>query len=164
MKLRTIFFAAAFVLPATMALAQGAMPDMKTIAASADVQALIVKANAMPPRPLISQNIVGTGASRANLEYRAGAASPASIHDTEAELIYMIDGSGTLTMGGTLVNGKRTNPANQSGDSITGGTATHLAKGDFIMVPAGVAHQIAPDSGVAIALMSFHAAVSAPAP
>jgi mannose-6-phosphate isomerase-like protein (cupin superfamily) len=155
MKLATVLLAAALSLPASLALAQGAAApaDIKAMATSAEVQALIAKAKAMPARPLISQPIVGTGAARAN---------PASIHDNEHELFYVIQGSGTMTSGGTLVNGKRTNPANQSGDSIANGTNTHLAQGDFLIIPAGVAHQITADSGQAIALMTFHAAATAP--
>ena len=156
MTLKTILLAAALVLPASIALAQnaGPPPDIKTYLASPDIQALIAKAKAMPPKPLISQPIVGTGAYRANLEYRAGPPAPASIHDTENELMVVVDGSGTITTGGTLVDGTRTNPANQSGSSIAGGTPTHLVKGDMTIVPAGVPHQIAGDP--AIALMTFH--------
>ena len=156
MSLKTILLAAALVLPASVALAQnaGPPPDLKIYLSSPDIQALIAKAKAMPPKPLISQPIVGTGAYRANLEYRAGPPAPASIHDTENELMVVVDGSGTITTGGTLVDGTRTNPANQSGSSITGGTPTHLVKGDMTIVPAGVPHQIAGDP--AIALMTFH--------
>ena len=158
MTFRTILLAAAFVLPATMALAQGAAPppDIKTYMASADIQGLIAKAKAMPPKPLISQPIVGTGAYRASLEYRSGPAAPASVHDSEAELMVVVDGSGTITTGGTLVDPTRPNPANQSGSSIAGGTPTHLVKGDMTIVPAGVPHQIQGDAGSAIALMTFH--------
>ena len=162
MKLQSILLAAALLVPAA-AFAQTA-PDMKTMAHSADVDALIAQAKAMPPKPLISQNIVGATPYRANLEYRAGAPAPASVHDKENELMYIIQGSATLTLGGTLVNGTRTNPTNQSGSSITGGTPAHIAKGDVIMVPAGTAHQITPDSGVAIALMSFHVPSAWPQP
>lgn len=161
MKLATILLAAALLSP-SLALAQGAAPsaDIKAMASSAQVQELIAKAKAMPARPLISQPIVGTGSARANLEYRAGPANPASIHDNEHELFYVIEGAGTMTSGGTLVNGKRSNPTNQSGDSISGGTDTHLSKGDFLIIPAGVAHQITADAGGAIALMTFHAAAN----
>jgi mannose-6-phosphate isomerase-like protein (cupin superfamily) len=162
MKLHNILLAAALLVPAA-AFAQTA-PDMKTIAHSADVQALIAKAKTMPPKPLISQNIVGATPYRANLEYRTGPAAPASIHDKENELMYVVEGSGTLTLGGTLVDGTRSNPTNQSGSSITGGTPNHIAKGDFIIVPAGTAHQIAADGGMAIALMTFHMPSTWPTP
>ncbi len=156
MTFKTILLAAALVLPATMVLAQGAAPDLKTMASSADIQALIAKAKAMPPKPLISQPIVGTGAYRASLEYRSGPAAPAAIHDSEAELMVVVDGAGTLTTGGTLVDGTRSNPTNQAGSAITGGTPNHLSKGDMTIVPAGVPHQIQGDAGSAIVLMTFH--------
>jgi mannose-6-phosphate isomerase-like protein (cupin superfamily) len=151
---KTALFAAALVLAASGAWAQ-AKPDLKTFASSADVQALIARAKAMPPQPLISQPMVGTGAYSVNLDYRAGTL-PAAIHDTEAELFYVIDGTGMLTMGGTLVEGKRTNPANQAGSSIQGGTPIRIAEGDFAIAPAGVAHQLAPDSGVVLVVITFH--------
>jgi mannose-6-phosphate isomerase-like protein (cupin superfamily) len=156
MTFKTILLAAALALPASMALAQGAPPDLKTMASSADIQALITKARAMPPKPLISQPIVGTGAYRASLEYRSGPAAPAAIHDAEAELMVVVDGSGTLTTGGTLAEPTRSNPANQAGSSIQGGTPNHLTKGDMTIVPAGVPHQIAGDAGTGIVLMTFH--------
>src|SRR5579863_9864849 len=103
MTLKTILFAAAFVLPATLVLAQNAAPppDLKTYMSSPDIQAMIAKAKAMPPKPLISQPIVGTGAYQASLEYRSGLANPASIHDAENELMVVVDGTGTITIGGT---------------------------------------------------------------
>jgi mannose-6-phosphate isomerase-like protein (cupin superfamily) len=156
MKLRTILLAAAFLLPAGMALAQGGMPDVKTVMASSDIQGLIAKAKAQPAKPLIIQKIVGTGAYSANLEYRAGAAAPAAIHDNENELMSFVDGTGTIVIGGTLVDGTRSNPTNQAGSSISGGTPQHVAKGDVLIVPAGVAHQIVPDAGSAVVVMTFH--------
>ena len=163
MRFKTILLAAAFVLPATLALTPSALgqaaappPDIKTFMATADIQGLIAKAKAMPARPLISQPIVGTGAYRASLEYRSGPAAPASVHDTEAELMVVVDGSGTITTGGSLVEPTRPNPANQAGSSITGGTPQHLVKGDMTIVPAGVPHQLLGDAGSAIVLMTFH--------
>ncbi|HWY62521.1 MAG TPA: cupin domain-containing protein [Rhizomicrobium sp.] len=145
---------AVLVLAPSGAWAQAA-PNPKSFASSADIQALIARAKAMPPQPLISQPMVGTGNYSVNLDYRA-ATLPAAIHDTEAELFYVIDGTGILTMGGTLVEGKRTNPTNLSGSSIAGGTPIRIAKGDFAIAPAGVAHQLAPDSGSVLVVMTFH--------
>ncbi len=154
MKRNIVLFAAALVLAASGAFAQST-PDLKIFASSADIQALIAKAKSLPAQPLISQPIVGTGKYSVNLDYRAGTL-PAAIHDSEAELFYVIDGTGTLTMGGSLVEGKRTNPTNQAGSSIQGGTATHIAKGDFAIAPSGVAHQLASDSGSVLVVMTFH--------
>jgi mannose-6-phosphate isomerase-like protein (cupin superfamily) len=156
MTLKTMLLTAALILP-TIAWAQapaGPPPDLKTFMSSTDIEGLVAKAKARPPAPLISQPVVGTGGYRASLEYRSGAPAPAAIHDTEAELMVVVDGSGTITTGGTLVDGKRTNPTNQSGSSISGGTPQHVVKGDMLIVPQGVPHQIAGDP--AIALMTFH--------
>jgi mannose-6-phosphate isomerase-like protein (cupin superfamily) len=151
MKPRNILFAAALFLPATGAFAQGAMPDLKTFASSADVQALLAKAKTMPPKPMISQSIVTVAPYRVNLEYRNMPNQEVGVHPKEAELIYVIDGAGTYNMGGTVANG-----------AITGGTSKHVTKGDFIFVPPNTPHQMVPDSG-GEAHMSVHVPVEAPA-
>jgi mannose-6-phosphate isomerase-like protein (cupin superfamily) len=135
MKLRTILFTAVLVLPATGAFAQGAMPDQKTFASSADVQAMLAKEKAMPPKRIIIQDVVTIAPYLVHLEYRNGP-QRADSHPKEAELIYVVDGTGTFIMGGTLADG-----------AITGGTSTHVAKGDFLFVPPNTPHQINPDSG-----------------
>ena len=49
------------------------------------------------------------------------AVGPASVHEKEAELFYVIDGSGTLVTGGKLVGETRTNADNLAGTAIEGG-------------------------------------------
>jgi mannose-6-phosphate isomerase-like protein (cupin superfamily) len=103
-------------------------------AAKADVDAAIVRAvSALQP----GQNVAGVslllfGHYRANLEYRIGPAG-ASVHEGQIELFQVVEGSGTLTMGGTLDKG----PA---GNVVKGGTARHVAAGDVFVVPAGTPH------------------------
>ena len=91
---------------------------------------------------------------RANLEYRTGPA-PAAVHEKEAELFYVIDGSGTLTTGGKLKDEKRTNPTNLSGSGIDGGQSRTVAKGDFVIVPENTPHQYSGIKGELV-LMSMH--------
>ena len=74
-----------------------------------------------------------------NVEHRTNQAQGAAIHNAEAELFYVIDGSATMVTGGTLVGGT-TNGANVAGTSIDGGVSTKLGKGDFLIVPKGVPH------------------------
>jgi mannose-6-phosphate isomerase-like protein (cupin superfamily) len=153
--MKTALFALALFLPAP-AFAQAAPSDLKTFMSAADIQALIAKAKAVTPvRPLVSQPLVGTGGYRASLDYRAQI-TPANLHDKEAELWVFVEGSGTFTMGGSLVDAKRTDPANSSGTAITGGNSFHVAKGDVLIVPAGVAHQVAPDAGTAVTMITMH--------
>ena len=89
-----------------------------------------------------------------SLEYRAAVAN-AAVHETEAELFYVIDGSATLVTGGKLRNETRTNAANLSGSGIDGGVSRRVAKGDFIMVPEGVPHWFSAIDGTVV-LMSLH--------
>jgi mannose-6-phosphate isomerase-like protein (cupin superfamily) len=79
----------------------------------------------------------------------------ASVHETEAELFYLIDGSATMVTGGKLV-GETRNGANLSGTSIEGGTPTKLNKGDFFMVPEGVPHWFSQIDPGGINVMSVH--------
>ena len=130
----------------------------KLFASAADVQALI--ANAKKSRPPDQANfvqpIVRLAPYNANLEYRvAGINANASVHEREAEMFFVIEGSGTLVTGGTLRDERRTNPENRSGSGIDGGTRQRLSKGDYIMVPEGVPHWFGEIDG-ALVMMSIH--------
>lgn len=153
--MKSVLFAAALLIPG-VALAQPAAPDMKTYATSAEVAALVAAAKAeRKDEPQISKPILALAPYRANMEYRAGTA-PASAHETEAEMMYVIDGAGTLVVGGTLKDEKRNNATNRGGSSIEGGTSRHFTKGDFAFVPQNTPHQLIPDAGVALVLMTLH--------
>jgi mannose-6-phosphate isomerase-like protein (cupin superfamily) len=145
------------LLVASAALAQQpAVPDMKLFASSADVQALIANAKKIRTegQALVSQPIVALAPYRASLEYRASIGT-AAIHEKEAELFYVIDGTATLVTGGKIVNEKRINPDNLNGTAIEGGASRPVAKGDFFMVPEGTAHWFSEIQGVLV-LMTLH--------
>ena len=80
----------------------------------------------------------------------------ASVHETEAELFYVLDGAGTLVTGGKLKEEKRTNAENLTGSGIEGGVSKKVSKGDWIMVPAGVPHQYPSVDAGGLTLMSLH--------
>jgi mannose-6-phosphate isomerase-like protein (cupin superfamily) len=136
--------------------AQNPAQVMKTFASSADVAALIAKAKSerKPGQPLIAQPIVQLAPYNASLEYRAQV-STAAVHEREAELFYVIEGSATMVTGGKLVNQGRSNPENLSGTGVEGGTSRHVAKGDFIFVPENTPHWFSAIDGTLI-LMSLH--------
>jgi mannose-6-phosphate isomerase-like protein (cupin superfamily) len=143
---------------ATPAMAQP-MPaaTMKTFASSHEVRQLIAKAKAdrKGDAPITVEPVLSLGSYRANLEYRP-IAGPAALHETENELMVVVEGAATLTLGGALVDPRRTNPANQSAPSILGGTDTAIAKGDFILVPHGTPHQISAVKGEPLVLVTLH--------
>jgi mannose-6-phosphate isomerase-like protein (cupin superfamily) len=133
-------------------------PAPKLFAAAGDVTAMIAKAKAerKPDQANFIQPIVRLAPYNANLEYRVGSvAAPASVHETEAELFYVVEGTGTMVTGGKLVDEKRTNASNLSGTKIEGGESRTLSKGDFLIVPAGTPHWITGIDG-ALALMTLH--------
>lgn len=83
-------------------------------------------------------------------ESRAGAKGPNGIyHDDTAETYVVISGSGTLIMGGTIVNGRRS-PADSEVTTILNGpscngtmvgyTSRQIKEGDIIVIPERVPH------------------------
>ena len=64
----------------------------------------------------------------------------AEIHYKDADIVFVLDGSATLVTGGTAVNAKHIAAGEVRGERIDGGEARQLAKGDVIIVPAGVPH------------------------
>jgi len=141
---------------AVAALAQPAAQPPQTFASAADVDALIAKAKSehKPSQPLIAQRILRLAPYNVNLEYRTSV-GPASIHEKEAELFFVMDGAATMVTGGKLTEEKRTNPENLSGAGIEGGESRHIAKGDYIIVPENTAHWFSKIDGTLI-LMSLH--------
>lgn len=135
---------------------QSSSQAIKTFSSSADVQALIAKAkkDRKENQPLVAERILQLAPYNANLEYRASV-GPASVHEKEAEMFYVIDGSATLVTGGKLVNEKRTNAANLTGTAIEGGMSRQVAKGDFIIVPENTPHWFSAING-AVVLMTLH--------
>jgi uncharacterized RmlC-like cupin family protein len=106
---------------------------------AADVSAAVAK---LPSNPLASVPVFKIGPFNVNVEHRLGAPAAAqagSIHEKDAELFYMIDGTATLVTGGKLIDGAKDGD-NWRGKGIDGGKAQKMSKGDFMLVPAGVAH------------------------
>ena len=141
---------------AAAALAQAPAPVTKTFSSAADVAALIAKAKSerKEGQPLVLERILQVPPYNANLEYRASV-GPAAIHENEAEMFCVIEGSGTMVTGGKLANEKRTNASNLTGTGIEGGTSREVSKGDFIMVPDNTAHWFSAINGY-IVLMTLH--------
>ncbi len=103
---------------------------------------------------MVAERILQLAPYNANLEYRASV-GPAAIHEKEAEVFYVIDGTATMVTGGKLANEKRTNPENLSGTGIEGGESRDVAKGDFIIVAEGTAHWFSKIDSTLV-LMTLH--------
>ncbi len=137
---------------------QPAQQPEKTFTSAADVDAMIAKAKKerKPDQANFIQPLVRLAPYSVNLEYRVeGIDTPATVHEKEAELIHVVEGAGTLTVGGKLVGEKRTNATNLSGTGVEGGTPRRISKGDYIFVPENTPHAFTKTQGRLI-IMSIH--------
>ncbi len=138
-----------------------------------------ISAAQTPPAKSHAATYIGSGEIKANLNLTPGAAvkiqpnirvvdaggynvaigslhrpstppGATAVHFKVTEVYHILDGSGTLVTGGTLINGK-TRPADTkevkfedgpgaSGTAINGGVARQVKTGDMIVIPAGVPH------------------------
>ncbi|MBX7201043.1 MAG: hypothetical protein K1X51_16860 [Rhodospirillaceae bacterium] len=157
----TVVAAGAF---APSAFSQGTPPMMKAFAPNADIPALIAKAKAdrKGDAPLVIVPMASVAPYNVNLEYRPGT-SPAAVHEKDAEVMYVLEGSGNIVTGGKLVDEKRTNAANLNGASIADGKSQAVTKGDLLIVPENTPHQVIPGGGAPIVLMTLHVPRPAPA-
>lgn len=160
--MRVIVVSLAWTIAASAIWAQQPAPPTKTYASAADVATLLAKAKAdhKDGQPTVVERILTLAPYGVNLEYRTGV-GPAAVHEHEAELFYVIDGSATLTTGGKLTDEKRTNAENLTGTGIEGGKSQAMAKGDVAIVPENTPHWFSAISGN-IVLMSVHVPRSGP--
>jgi mannose-6-phosphate isomerase-like protein (cupin superfamily) len=143
---------------ATVASAQTAPTQTPTdrtkasVFSAADLAAALAK---LPgDRPASSVRVFSLAPYNINVERRLARPQGASLHEAQAELFYVIEGSATLLTGGTLTSPTR-NGTNLSGTGIEGGTRQTFSKGDFLLVPSGIPHQFV-DITAPIQLMSIY--------
>jgi mannose-6-phosphate isomerase-like protein (cupin superfamily) len=78
---------------------------------------------------------------------RREGAGQAEIHDTAADLVYVISGEATVVVGGTMVEGKTTGPGEIRGASVDGGEAKKAGAGDVLHIPPKAPHWFKIDPG-----------------
>jgi mannose-6-phosphate isomerase-like protein (cupin superfamily) len=156
--MRAQFLAFTFL---TTALASGALAQQaaapRTFMNDKEIMGLVDKAKAdrKGDAPLVAEPILSLAPYRAQLEYRPGT-SPAAVHEKDAELMVVLEGTGNIVTGGKLVDEKRNNANNLSGSSIAGGNSQAVVKGDMLIVPSNTPHQVIPTGGAPIVLMTMH--------
>ena len=69
------------------------------------------------------------------------AAANGELHDTSDDVYYVLDGSATLTLGGSLESPREVEPGEWRSPRISGGQTFQVKKGDLIVVPRGTPHQ-----------------------
>lgn len=69
-----------------------------------------------------------------------GEGGQVELHEKETDVFYVVDGAATFVTGGKMIGGKVTSPGQWRGTEIQGGQVHQLAKGDVMMIPAGIPH------------------------
>jgi uncharacterized RmlC-like cupin family protein len=147
--MKTFATMAAALLLASTAFAQKTITEADKIGVYMSATEVADAVAKLPKNPLASVPVYKIGPFNVNVEHRLGspaAAQAGSIHEKDAELFYMIDGTATLVTGGKLVDGAKDGD-NWRGKGIEGGKAQKMSKGDFMLVPAGVPHWFTDISG-----------------
>jgi mannose-6-phosphate isomerase-like protein (cupin superfamily) len=123
-----------------------------TYVPSGDVQATLKRA---PENSVSDQQIRVVDVGKYNVAigvvYRSAKAVQAAVeHDQVTEVYTIMEGSGMLVTGGTLVNAKRREASHRSvaelnGPSVDGtelqnGESRRVGPGDVVVIPAGVGH------------------------
>lgn len=147
--------------PAAPAAGPAEATAQKTFASAAEIAAKIKAEAARPPgSPPTGGPLLHLAPYNANLEYRAAPGMPA-IHEKDAEVFVVLDGAGTVVLGGKLIGESRRGD-NLSGTGVEGGTAQKLAKGDVFVVPENTVHWFKTIDAPALVMISLH--VPRPAP
>jgi mannose-6-phosphate isomerase-like protein (cupin superfamily) len=155
--MRTQFLAFAFLVTAAVGAAAPTAPPVTQFMSDKDIMGLIEKAKAdrKGDAPMVAEPILLLAPYRAQLEYRPGT-GPAAVHEKDAELFVVLQGTGNIVTGGKVVDEKRVNANNLSGPSIADGHSQAVVKGDMLIVPANTPHQVIPTGGAPIVVMTMH--------
>jgi mannose-6-phosphate isomerase-like protein (cupin superfamily) len=96
-----------------------------------------------------NENMGNWGTDHALMIHREGSGL-AELHETEADVIVVVSGAGTLIVGGTMPGSKTTAPNEVRGPSIDGGERQKIAPGDILHIPPKTAHQVLLEPGTQI--------------
>jgi mannose-6-phosphate isomerase-like protein (cupin superfamily) len=127
-NMKTVLMTAAILLTA-LAIPTPAQTPNVTYLDHEKVAAALAKGSSLMTAP----NVTVSGAHRTG-------PGQVEVHDTETDVLYIIEGEATFVSGGTMVGGKVTRPGQHLGTDIQGGTTQRLTKGDVIVVQAGTPH------------------------
>jgi mannose-6-phosphate isomerase-like protein (cupin superfamily) len=100
----------------------------------------------MGPSKMASERLTSVGNYSFAVAHREGSGG-VECHLTQADIFVVESGEASLTVGGTLVDGKNISPTEMTGTAIGGGTETRLGAGDVVTIPAKMPHQMKLDPG-----------------
>jgi mannose-6-phosphate isomerase-like protein (cupin superfamily) len=88
----------------------------------------------------------------------------AELHDASDDVYYVLEGTATLTLGGSLDSPKEIEPGEWRSPKINGGQTFQITKGDLIVVPRGTPHQRTGKDFSMILIKIYAAPLPAPKP
>jgi mannose-6-phosphate isomerase-like protein (cupin superfamily) len=124
-----------YKLPSFVITAEEIEATKKDMLAKKTIDVAIKMADAGGPRVGVS------------LVYREkGPGNAPVVHDHVSEVYHILEGSGTLVTGGTLIDPQRRAESGVNGPGVSGkdvkdGVSARLKKGDVVMIPAGTPHK-----------------------
>jgi glc operon protein GlcG len=65
----------------------------------------------------------------------------AEVHARETDVFYVVEGTATLVVGGTVVEAQRISAEETRGKAVEGGESHQLKPGDVVVIPPGTPHQ-----------------------
>ena len=95
----------------------------------------------------VASEVIATEGNRTFMVAHREGSGVAEWHEKQADIMVIASGEVTMVYGGTVVDGKTTQPGEIRGPAIKGGTEVKLGVGDVLHIPAKVAHQMKLDAG-----------------
>ncbi len=146
MTTKLVFLATSIFLLSVPALAQ----ERKPLVARSQVvirskQAIGDMQKALEKRPgNTNQDIVAAAGMQTRIavfhdEKREGDLN--EVHDGSDDIYYVLDGTATLVLGGSLVDAREISPGEWRAKTATDGQTYTIKKGDLVFVPRGTPHQ-----------------------
>ena len=138
-------------------------PDPTGFANAAEVRAVVAQIahDIKPSEDMVYHPLLSAAPYTVAVEYWVRP-KQAAAHLTEAELLYVLEGSGTLVSGGTMPDAHHWY-GETNGGAISGGTTRPLKPGDVVLVPEGVPHWFGID-GRKLVMLTLHMPRPVPAP
>ncbi len=99
------------------------------------------------PKTKVSTQQLGANGNYSFLVAHREGSGEAEYHATQADIMVIETGEGTLVYGGNMVDAKTTQPNEMRAPSITGGMEKKVMPGDVVTIPAKTPHQMKVDPG-----------------
>jgi hypothetical protein len=96
-----------------------------------------------------SENLGNFGPDHALMIHRDGS-GVAELHETEADVIVVVSGAGTLVVGGSMPGSKKTAPGEMRAPSVEGGVKQPIGPGDILHIAPKTPHQVLLEPGAQI--------------